>query len=55
MTRVDQALRWWKNNVKDGRVFASLIPERHKEVLRKNYKIQFYFGIVAAEDFYRLK
>ncbi len=41
MTRLDQALRWWKNHAdeEDGTVQASWIPDRHLEVLRKARKL----------------
>ena len=55
MTRVDQALRWWKNNEKYGRIYRSLIPERHRKILVKRGKVQFHYGVVSADDYYELK
>lgn len=56
MRRVDQAMRWWHGNVGvDGRIFRSIIPERHRKVLVKNNKIQFNYGITTNRDYYTLR
>ncbi len=53
MMRIDQALRWWKNHeAPNHRVFAGLIPSRHKKILLKHGKIEYRYGVVSAEDYF---
>jgi len=55
MTRIDQALRWFKNHTDNGRVFVCIIPDRHRKVLIKNQKINYNSGKTAADAYYTLK
>ena len=55
MTRLNQALEWWNNNVINGRVYKCVMPERHRKVLTRNNKIQYNFGTTSSKDFYTLK
>jgi len=43
MTRLDQALRWWKNNTgqRYGTLEAQRIPRRHLDVLHKANRLEF--------------
>jgi hypothetical protein len=54
MTRLDQALRWWKNKNLE-KVVASFIPERHKKILRKHDKIEFIPATAVSPHHYILK
>jgi len=41
MTRLDQALRWWRNNVPEGKgVYYDGIPLRHFWVLHKAHLLK---------------
>jgi transposase-like protein len=56
MTRLEQALRWFKNKVKkDNIVYVDEIPKRHLNVLTKNNKIGFNYGWTEKSDYYTLK
>ena len=52
MTRLDQAIRWWKNHEKNNRINRDNIPVRHFKVLQKHNKIQFHLGITHFSDYY---
>jgi hypothetical protein len=55
MTRLEQALRWWKGQDLE-RVPAISIPDRHKKILRKHDKIAFFPGVAPiTPHHYKLK
>jgi len=53
MTRLDQALSWWKNQ-KEGKIYVRTMPIRHRKVLKKHKKIRYNHGINSEVDYYTL-
>jgi len=54
MTRLEQALRWWRNNksIRFRTIEARRIPVRHLDVLLKAHKLELTWD---GEDIYRLR
>lgn len=55
MTRLEQALRWWRNNVKPGEWKPHKeIPYRHVRLLRRanllKYKYELYWNLDEPRD-----